>query len=201
MHSRIYSIILPPEHLRGLGKPREWTPENAQAHFDWFMGIRRQRIDGLLAFFGASSPSRGNEHDFLLGLGSAVADAMSTEPNFRETEGKKELTAPGLAMAYDIGVIVAELIVGSSDGVITWTLLKKPPRALDLNLPVLAGRPTMIFEPIRGSLTEAKAILRGAESSDIWARIYSFWLGRLTNEVVLPYRKKGLVMPDDDVEG
>jgi hypothetical protein len=153
------------------------------------MSIRKQRIDGLLTFFGVSHPAKGEEYDFLLGLGQAVADAMCTEPNFRVTPEKKELTAPGLAMAYDMGVLAAELIVGSSEGVVKWMLLKKPPRALDVNLPVLAGLPTMKFEPIRGSLTEAKAILRGDESSDIWARTYSFWFERLMNEVIMPVRK------------
>ena len=188
-NGQVYPIVMPPEHLRGLGKPRDWTPEKAQAHFDWFMALRRQRIDDLLSFFEVSYPAKGDEHNFLLELGKAVAETMCTEPNFRVTPEKKELTAPGLAMAYDMEVFVAELIVGSSEGVIKWMLLKKPPRALDLNLPVLVGLPTMKFEPIRGSLTEAKAILRGAESSDIWARTYSFWLERLMNEVIVPVRK------------
>lgn len=200
MNDQVYPIVMPPENLRGLGKPRDWTPENAQAHFDWFMKMRRQRVDGLLSFFGASHPAKGHEHDLLLRLGNIVAVAMCTEPNFRVTPEKKELTAPGLAMAYDIGVFVAELVIDSSEGAVKWVLLKKPPRALDLNLPVLAGRPSMTFEPIRGSMTEAKAILRGVESSDIWARTYSFWLDRLMSEVVLPVRKRTIVTPEDDLE-
>ena len=189
MSSEIYPIILPPEPLRNLGSSRSWTPGNARAHFDWFMMLRRQRVDGLLAFFNSQYPAKGDEYNFLLRLGNSVADMMCAEPNFRELQGKKELTAPGLAMASDMGVLIADLIVGASEGAVDWILLKKPPRALALNLPVLTGRPTMTFEPVRGSLTEAKAILRGAESSDIWARTYIFWLDRLANEVVLPLEK------------
>ena len=173
----IYPIIDPPEPLRGHGKPRTWTDEIARAHFEWFMSIREERIGCLLEYFDVLRPPRGDEHRFLLDLGTSIVARLSSEPNFREIAGERELTAPGLSMAHDMGILVAELIIDSAGGVVKWQLLKKPPRALEFNMPVLVGRvPRMILDPIRGSLVEAKAILRGAGSSDIWARTYDFWL-------------------------
>ena len=193
MNCGVYPIIDPPEHLRGHGRPRNWSEQIAQEHFDWFTGILEERIRTLLGFFEASSPSRGGEHRFLLDLGAAVSERLSTEPNFRELSGKIELTAPGLSMAHDMGIMVAQLIVDSADGTVRWQLLKEPRRALEFNMPVLVGRvPTLILDPIRGSLTEAKAILRGAELSDIWARTYDFWLERFTSDKVLQARRASL---------
>lgn len=189
VNTRIYRIMIPPEHLQNHGEPRTWSREIAQAHFDWFLSVRETRINNLLEFFDSHRPQRGSEHEFLLGIGMNMAETMCREPNFRDTFGKKELTAPGLAMAYDMAVLVAELIIDSAEGVVQWKLQKKRPTSLEFNLPVLAGRPLQfVFEPVRGSLMDAKAILRGEESGDAWSRTYSFWLNRLTSEAVHPVR-------------
>jgi len=151
------------------------------------MSVREERIKTLLMFFGVRRPNRDNERSFLLGLGKTVAEQFFMEPNFREVLDKKELTAPGLSMAHDMGLLVAELIIESAEGAVKWTLFKKTRRALEYNLPVLIGRPPkMILDPVGGSLTEAKAMLRRGMQSEIWGETYSFWLERFTNETPMP---------------
>jgi hypothetical protein len=147
------------------------------------MSIRKRRIDELLAYFEFSRPLHEKEYDLLLQIGTIVARAICTEPNFRENSGVKELTAPGLSMAVDMGLLVADLIIDSSNGAVTWILLKSPRSDLSYNLPVLRGRsPRMILDPIRGSITESNAILNGTKLGNVWARTYEFWLDRLMGE-------------------
>jgi hypothetical protein len=186
-------MLLPPENLRGYGQPHTWPREIAKAHFDWFMSIRERRIEIILDFFYATRPSRGSEYGFLSSLGAAVAEAICLQPNYRVVAGARELTAPGLAMAYDIAILVAELIIETSAGVVRWKLQSKRPTSVEFNLPVLTGRPPRcFFDPVGGSIVEAKAILRGQESGDIWAKTYSFWLDRLTKDVVVPRAGKAV---------
>lgn len=183
MNQGIYPVLDPPAHLTDIGPHRNWPIELAQENYDWVMSVRNRRISELLEFFGFSPPERGQEYDLLLALGERVAIALCTKPNFRETPGKKELAAPGLSMAYDMGLLVGELIIASSQGVVKWELFRDEPQSPDYNLPVLVGRKKdWEFGLLRGCLVEAKAILRGEESNDIWARIYRGWLNRLTSE-------------------
>ena len=183
MGKEIYPIASRPEHLYGKGKPRTWTDDIARSNFDWLMSVRKERVQILLSFFQLRYPERGDEYKFLSTLGDIVAKAISNEPNYREESGKRQLTAPGLSIAHDVGLLVAELIIASSDERIFWKLHKTRRDALSYNLPVLAGvHPRMTLDPIRGSITGAKGILDGNQSANLWAETYRFWLTTLTSQ-------------------
>jgi hypothetical protein len=180
MEETRYPIVCRPENLRGEGKPRAWSDELAQANFDWLMSVKESRTEALLSFFGADYPELDSEIDFLESLGSVVARTICTMPNYRIESGVEVLTAPGLSMAFDMGLLVASLIIRSSDGRIAWKILKIRKKELSYNLPVLAGlHSRMYLDPIRGSVTEAKALLNGTKSRSMWADTYNFWLKTL----------------------
>ncbi len=177
MHVGVYPIAFRPGRLRGKGKPRTWTDSLARENFDWLMSVRQDRPKILLTFLGLSDPSYGSEYDFLLDCGARVATAITTELNCRNEDGRQKLTAPGLSIAHELGLLLADLIIRSSDGKIKWTLLRSRRDALSYNLPVLSGtHPKMTLDPIRGSITGAKGILSGVKSSDLWAKGYRHWL-------------------------
>jgi hypothetical protein len=183
MTGEFYPILIVPEEFRGRGHFAEYDPDVAQQVFDWTMSNLGSRIDGLLSYFDKAYPEAGNEYPMLLDLGVDVASALRQRPNFRELPGGTELTAPGLSMAYDIGLLVGDLVVRSGRGDIRWKLGGRGSASPNSNRAVLTGRlDRLTIEPIRQSISHARLILQGADFTKIWAWYYVNWLIRLTSD-------------------
>jgi hypothetical protein len=172
-----------PAGIRELGPVEDQSAEDAKKTFDWTMATLKARIDGLLRFFDLEYPVAGSEYQFLLDLGGKISAELRSEPNFRLTENAAEPTAPGLSMAYDSGLLVADLVIRSSDGVVRWTLKEGDSRQIDFNKAVLSGRPERLkIEPIRPSMANARLIVQGLDLQMMWAWSYITWLIRLTSD-------------------
>jgi hypothetical protein len=189
MQGRVYPVLDPPTHLTNLGDHRSWSIELAQENYNWVMSVRKRRVDSLLEFFGYALPEKGRENDFLISLGEEVGVALCTEPNNREVAGKKELTAPGLSMAYDMGLLIGQLLITASEGTVRWALFRAEPLSPEFNLPVLIGRrEDWEIGVNRVCIVKAKAILRGEKSGDVWAIVYRNWHSELNSARVTPTR-------------
>ena len=186
MFEDAYPLLVVPEDIRALGPPKDQSAEDARKVFDWTMSILKSRIDGLLRFFHLPYPTAGSEYEFLLGLGAVVSATLRREPNFRLTADGAEPTAPGLSMAYDCGLLVGDLVIRSSDGVVRWTLREGIPETPDANQAVLSGRLERLkIEPIKSSLSHARLTVKGLDFQMMWAWSYVHWLIRLTSDVWL----------------
>jgi hypothetical protein len=182
----VYPILVVPENIRELGPVEDQSPENAKKVFDWTMSTLESRIDGLLGFFNLEYPTAGSEYHFLLDLGAKVSAALRQEPNFRVRADRAEPTAPGLSMAYDCGLLVGDLVIRSSDGVVRWTLQGGDPNKIGFNKAVLSGRLERLkIEPIRSSMADARLIVQGLDFQMMWAWRYVAWLIGLTSDVWL----------------
>lgn len=188
MVEEVYPILVVPESIRELGPAKDQSLENAKKVFDWTMSTLKSRIDGLLGFFNCEYPTAGSEYQFLLDLGVKVSATLRSEPNFRlraDRDGA-EPTAPGLSMAYDLGLLVGDLVIRSSDGVVRWMLKEGDPDNIDFHKAVLSGRLERLrIEPIRPSMAEARLIVQGLDLQMMWAWRYVNWLIRLTSDVWL----------------
>jgi len=183
MIKEIYPILDPPERLTNLGPVKKWTAKIAQENYDWVMSVRSARIDNLLKYFGLDFPVEGQEYKFLIQLGDLVAAELCSEPNFRHFEGKIELTAPGLSMAYDLALLIGDLLIRASGGIARWILFRDEPRSTEFNLHALMGRrKDWEHGIISVCLMHARAVATERQTSDIWARAYSNWFSLLMDD-------------------
>ena len=186
MKEEIYPVLNVPESIRCLGPVKDQSAEDAKKAFDWTMATLRARIDGLLEFFDFEYPTAGSEYQFLLDLGGKISTELRREPNFRLTDNGAEPTAPGLSMAYDSGLLVGELVIRSSDGVVRWTLQEGGPDKPDANKAVLFGRPERLkIEPVGPIMADARLIVQGLDFQMMWAWRYVFSLIKLTSDAWL----------------
>jgi len=150
------------------------------------MSTLNSRIDGLLRFFEVDYPTVGTEYQFLLDLGAKISDALRREPNFRLTDNGAEPTAPGLSMAYDSGLLVGDLVIRASDGIVRWTLQEGGRDKPNANKAVLCGRiDSLKIEPVRSSMADARLIVQRLDFQMMWAWRYAGSLISLTSDVRL----------------
>jgi hypothetical protein len=172
---RDYPHFIPPDELLS-SEPRCWTKKQADAYFEWLMSVKEQRVEALLDFLG-ETVSHNKVEEALAVLGRKAADALKTG----KFSSKDNLTNRGYALAADMGLLVAGLLV-EANASIQWTILRKPKSDLFYNLPVLSGFGVVTLNPIGGSIAEAFGILRGDRTGEIWQEIYCFWLERATEQ-------------------
>lgn len=181
-----YPLFIPPAPLHPKDR-REWSPKEAQAYYDWLLSILKERTDSLLTYFGEQL---GEPEETLMRMGEKVAAALRTQEFFEHsegepillkqkhvvvTEGGPTLTNRGYALAADMGLLVARLLLEACGSKLRWEILKKPKREFSFNLPVLVGFDKLFLEPVGGCITEAQAVLRGQEGPDVWKRTFVFW--------------------------
>lgn len=172
-----YPIFSPPADLAA--KPhRTWTKSEAQRYFDWLMTQSSERTDQLLEFLGLEAFTLDRE--LLVAAGRRVGDLLSHDGYSSTTSnGRRELTNHGHSLAADMGLLTARVIQAHATHAVKWSIMRRPKSDLSYNLPVLAGFGKLSFDPVGGSITEAKGILRGIRDSDIWAKTYDHWLQRV----------------------
>jgi hypothetical protein len=130
-----YPLFTPPESLAVKGT-KNWTKLEAQAYFDWFMEVRKQRVSNFLDFIRYNLT--GNvEHD-LVTISQKLFDTVNT-PDFysiREIDGAKKLNDYGLAIAADMGLLLAQLLEELKPS-LYWKIGKGPKSYHGYNLPIM----------------------------------------------------------------
>jgi hypothetical protein len=176
----LYRLFVPPEPLINHRRPKEWTDAEAKMYFEWVLSVDEERIATLLRNLEMTFPSKGDEFAFLAEAGNRVVPWLLSAPNSAHEGARPVLTGQGSAVAADMGLLVARLLIRSYDK-IRWILLKEPHDALSYNLPVLMGNiPRIYLDPLRGSITEARAIIQGRRNSTtVWADTFSAWPQKL----------------------
>lgn len=168
---RDYPLFVPPPEL-AVKTPREWTKDEAASYSVWLQSHARERVDGLLRFFGIE---RGAPSAVLLReLGKRVTEALRSEQFSRGGI----LTTAGLALSADMGLLLAELLLKDCDRGLQWETVQKPRSDADFHQPILSGFGSLSFNPIGGSVAEAAGVLSGRRDGDAWLKAYEFWRAR-----------------------
>ncbi len=170
-----YPLFNPPNSLSEKSH-RDWSKAEAEEYSRWLIRSIDDRTDDLLHYFSVDA-SAWEPRALLLRLGALVAERLG-EAEFSECkpDGARSLTNAGHALAADLGLLTARLLLQASGGTIRWEVVRKPKSDTSFNLPVLAGFSNKLtLDPVGGAVAEAQAVLAGRRSGDAWARILAFW--------------------------
>lgn len=166
-----YPLFIPPEEVNSK-KPREWSYEEAKMYFDWFMSVKDDRVEYLLTVFDEEVAC--DNEKYLKRIGQKVFDVLHKEPFSTDESSGKAITNRGLALAADMALLVAKLIMQKYPG-IKWNIVKSPKSDVSFHLPALFKFPKLgHIETIGGSIANSKAILRGEETYDIWWKMFKY---------------------------
>lgn len=167
-----YPLFLPPQHLAEK-KVQDWSEEEAEEYFQWFMTNIDQRIENLCSFFGKSLQE--NPEKNLITFGKKSANILPESPFSEQKNNKRRLTDQGYALAADMGILLAQEVTGKYKK-IHWKITKKPKSDFTFNLPTLYGfRNGLRFDPVRVSVHQAHSVLNGSKSYEAWLEIYKSW--------------------------
>lgn len=155
---------------------REWSRAEADDYRDWLLRTLDVRVDGLLCSLDVSPAAP----ELLRTAGAAVATRLSESEFVHTLGGQTTLTDAGRALAADMGLLTARLLLELGRGRVRWEVMRRPRSDLAFNLPVIVGfRDGNHFDPVGGSIAEACGILAGRRSGDAWAKAYAYWASRI----------------------
>lgn len=167
-----YPLYVGPEHL-ALKSREDWNAKEAKEYRDWLLGILDERVEGLLKRLGETwSESPAIQ---LRVVGEKAAALLKREPYSEEAPTGRELTDTGLALAADLGLLVAKYLLRTHPDKLKWVIRRKGKREVTYNLPVITGFPIDYndhLDPIGVSISNAWAVLRNQQDSGVWARLY-----------------------------
>lgn len=164
-----YPVFVPPAHLASR-TPREWSGKEASEYAKWLLTEMPGRVERLLAFLDLE-PEQTPEV-LLDCAGKAAAEHLRLPAFSAITNGRIELSDRGYALAADMGLLVAQLIVRESGGVARWEVLKRRGSAAAFHLPVLVTASPTFLEPVGASIGQAHGVLRGERAPSIWRQMY-----------------------------
>lgn len=173
-----YPLFNPPNLLSDKSHS-EWSKAEAEEYSRWLIRSIDDRTDDLLHYFSLDA-SAWAPRTLLVRLGTLVAERLG-EAEFSEgkPDGTRSLTNAGHALAADLGLLTARLLLQASGGTIRWEVVRKPKSDISYNLPVLTGFSNKLtLDPVGGAVAEAQAVLAGRRSVDAWARILDYWGSR-----------------------
>lgn len=172
-----YPIFSPPIELASK-EPREWSKSEAEAYFSWFLSNAGPRVDGLLGYLGLSDVK---QPAILLAKAQEKLEQLFISDQFVADlpEGRK-LTNRGYALAADMGLLVAHLLIAQGKGSVFWEILKKPKTDQSFNLPVLIGFDKVHVDPIAVSIADAAWIARGNKKHEAWLKVFNFLVEKIT---------------------
>jgi hypothetical protein len=170
-----YPVFSPPISLAAKA-PKEWSSAEAKEYFRWFEEVASERREGLLTYLGLE---RDLSPEALLSKAQAKFEALLRQGQFRSHDlAQGALTNEGYAIAADLGLLVAQLLIENSQGKISWEILKKPRGEQSFNLPVLRGFGLLHLDPVGGSIGDAAWIASGNSKPDAWVKTYKYWLDK-----------------------
>ena len=174
-HVSDYPLFVPPGPLADT-EPRSWSAKQADDYLNWITEVLDQRTDFLLSYFKESGDA--NPEALLGRIGPKIVEALRQPAFSTKVDGKAHLTNRGYALAADMGLLVARLLLATSNSSEQWAVLRRPKSDAFYNHPVLTGFGPVPFEPVGGSIAEAHAVLRGDRRPDVWKRMYAYWHNR-----------------------
>ena len=172
-----YPLFIPPGSLAD-GNRREWSSAQAKAYLAWLQEQVKPRTDALRSYFGEQGADDAER--LLDRLGHKVGEALRGEPRFRMgDEDRPKLTDQGYALAADMGLLIARLVLEHGPPTLRWTVLRKPKSDVSYNLPILEGLGPVTFEPVGAAIAEAYGVLRGERMDNTWVLMYRSLLERV----------------------
>jgi len=166
-----YRLFIPPIRLAEK-TPRDWTKREADAYMRWVIESVEERVAALLSYLGEQCGD--DAEDLLLRVGNKVEVLLHDDQFATEGDTGFQLTNQGYALAADVGLLVAKLLLRDTGSALKWSVVRKPKSDMSYNLPVLIGFGERDYlEPVGVSVAYSHAILRGDRSSDVWAKLYS----------------------------
>jgi hypothetical protein len=130
-----YPMFTPPEDLAVIGA-KNWKKKEAQRYFDWLMSEKSTRVDYFLKYIGYVLTS--NDEKDLKEISPLLYTSINNDSfySIREFDNAKQLNDMGLAMACDMGLLLAQLLQESKPQ-LYWEIGKGPKTYHSYNLPVL----------------------------------------------------------------
>ena len=172
MISEGYPLFLGPEHLT-LKARENWSAQEAKENLEWLLGISDARVEGLLERLGESWSDDPSSH--LGTVGKKAVALLKKEPFSRQDPIGRSLTDIGLALAADLGLLVAKYLLREHAAKLKWEVRRKGRREFTFNLPVLTGfanNHNDHLDPIGVSISKSWAVLRGERDFGAWERLY-----------------------------
>lgn len=154
-----------------------WTKNEANQYFEWLMSVKDDRVNYLVSDF--QIPLNEGPRQGLQKIGEAACAVYEDQkPSGVE---KDALNPQEYALAADIGLFIARLMISRSNGTLSWRLVTKPKNYYYYNLPVLNGfkDPNLDMEPISISINQLSSVKEGTKRSDAWGHVYSVWEDKL----------------------
>lgn len=171
-----YPIFAPPLDLASK-QPREWSKSEADAYGHWFFSNVENRVNGLTAYFELD---RAEQPGTLLTKAQQKLEPLLSNEEFAvELSTGRRLTNRGYAIAADLGLLVAQLLILHGQGKITWEILRKPKTDQSFNLPVLTGFGDLHLDPVAGSIGDAAWIAKGHKKPEAWRKNFDFWVAKV----------------------
>ena len=196
-----YPLFPIPDALAGKDQ-RYWTHREGKEFFNIVLGALDERVEGLLAYF--EEDASASPEELLTRLGGKVAEVLpsdqfsgppQTEPDIVVKRGKtyelpplegRTLTEQGEAVARDMGLLLAKLMLERGHPPLEWSIVMKPKNDADYLQPILVRtdrKNPLPFDPMGSSLAVAYQILRGNCEFDKWAKMYTDSVKRYWREM------------------
>lgn len=167
-----YPLFIPPAPL-DTKTPCDFSTEEAESYFRWVLENQEARLSQFLERFDESLSAPAE--DLLRRIGEKVAETLK-KPAFAQNTGPEpQLTSRGYALAADMGLLLAALLMRECGSSIQWTILRKPKTDVSFNCPVLKGFGKLHLDPIYLSVTQSFGVLRGTRGGDAWLRVFKRW--------------------------
>jgi hypothetical protein len=172
-----------PEQIGGKD-PADWTKAEARAYFDWLLEQVESRSTRLLAWL--SVDDRPDHLAVLREVGPAAVERLKS-PAFSgpgkpvpvvlkghdfDYEVGPVLSVQGLALAADLGLLVARYLLADFGDAVRFEIGGRPKSWIWHNRPVLSGGAINPFDPTGASIANAYGVLRGERDASIWAQMY-----------------------------
>lgn len=170
-----YPIFDAPE-IFAMKPPREWSQSEAKSYFDWVMNSADERVNYLLEFLNLRHLS---EPEVILHEAQIRLEALLNKHEFStDTAEGKGLTKQGRALAADMGLLTAKLILQATGKRVHWQIVARPKSDVSFNLPVLSGFGGATYNPIGVSIADTSWILLGNHKPDAWVKAYQYAVGK-----------------------
>lgn len=167
-----YPLFIPPAGIREKA-PDAWSKDEAKQYFKWLISVIDNRTSFLAEYFGEDLSTAPEV--LLKRLGEKVVEALRSKP-FVEYKPIAELTNAGFALAADMGLLIARLLLSNPEVKAKWFLVTAR-RHIDYNLPVIKGDSHLTFNPIRVSTCGVVRGLKNGIEADpqYWLKSYLDW--------------------------
>jgi hypothetical protein len=182
-----YATIQPPFTLAF----PDMRKKELDQYFEWFMGIRSQRLSelaeavrGTAGYEGWQPDGTPASLDFLGKWFAEQADVRArTDEELKSIEGRllfpmdiqgKELTTRTLSLAMDVGMYLSQVFLKNHQN-LEWHQPLENKKFIDYGQPVLVKFRPGPFNPVRMVVTLAYGLVNKQKSAEGLRNIYDIW--------------------------